>query len=812
MAEAPLEGLRVVDLSTTFAGALATMILSDAGADVIKVEPAGGEPTWAQPAARQWHRGKRSVACDIATAEGKCRALDLIGGADVVVESAVPGELEQVGIDGDELLSRHGGLIWVSITGFGREGPLSRYPVSEGIVSAKAGRYTQLEGILPRPGPIYGAVPVAGFGAAMTALQGLMAALYVRERCGIGQRVDASLLRGLSVQDLGQWLVAQLPEEEIVKISGDGRTDGIYKAVYLAGRTKDGRWIQLGNTAAHLFMSCMQVMGLEDVYTNPRYSDAPYYRDVQIQDELQSMLLARVREKTLGEWMELFIANGNVGAEPLQTTQEGMEHPQMLHNGHVVTVDDPVVGPTRQIAPLARLSETPMRIRGPAATPGAHTDAVIENGDTRRPERPARSGNRSATPKHALDDVLVLNFASWIAGSMASLPLADLGARVIKIEPLEGDPYRYSGEGEGVAHTSAGMEGLALNLKSEEGRAIALELVRRADILIHNWRPGVAERLGLGHDAVRAINPRCVYVHASSYGRDGPHAHRPMFHPLAGAIAGNALYQAGEGMLPDHNEEIPMEELREISRELGRSNEPNPDPNAGMGCACAALLALLVRERSGVAQHVETTMILSNAYSCSDDFLDYEGKPARPAPDAGKYGLQALYRLYESRESWVFLDASGGEAAWTQLCEALERPDLPRDPRFRVAEERRANDAALAEELTAIFASRQAEEWERKLIGAGVGCVRADGPTYSRFSMFDPHSQATGLSEPAEWPHRRYGAHRRHGPVVALSRTPGRARPGCELGEHTQAILEEIGYAPDAIAGLREREVVGLPD
>jgi crotonobetainyl-CoA:carnitine CoA-transferase CaiB-like acyl-CoA transferase len=221
------------------------------------------------------------------------------------------------------------------------------------------------------------------------------------------------------------------------------------------------------------------------------------------------------------------------------------------------------------------------------------------------------------------------------------------------------------------------------------------------------------------------------------------------------------------------------------------------------------LLGLLARERHGVAQDMLTTMLRSNAYAMSDDWIRYPGKPARRRVDAELYGLGALYRLYETAEGWVFL-ACLTEREWRDLCADLEAPELATDPRFADPAGRRAHDAALADRLAQIFRRRNADEWETRLTGRDVGCVRADAAPHAEFMGGDPSVRANAFV--VDTVHPEFGPHWRHGQTVHLSRASGRLGPGTRIGEHSRAILRELGYADSEIVDLKARQIVNYPD
>jgi crotonobetainyl-CoA:carnitine CoA-transferase CaiB-like acyl-CoA transferase len=222
------------------------------------------------------------------------------------------------------------------------------------------------------------------------------------------------------------------------------------------------------------------------------------------------------------------------------------------------------------------------------------------------------------------------------------------------------------------------------------------------------------------------------------------------------------------------------------------------DSNAALAVMTSLLFALYDQRRTGQGQFLSTTMIGGNALAYADDFVRYDGKPALPAVDEENYGLSARYRLYRAAgDGWVFL-AVPRPRDWERLLDALGRPPAVVDAE--------ADDDALATALQDLFATRDSAEWEQLLVPAGVACVAAFGASHSQFTCTDPVLRETGLVVEVE--HPTFGNILRAAPPVVLSETPGRVAPSCLLGEHTEAILHELGYAPADIDDLVERQVV----
>ena len=717
------------------------------------------------------------------------------------MESFRPGVADRLGIGYETLKARRPDLVYLSLTGFGPKGPYAKG--YEGVVAAKTGRYMAFAQQNSRQGPNYGAVQVGSHSAAMALARGAISALMVRDKTGYGQKVETSLLQALTPYDLRDWLIWQMMIKYPAHFPEDPWARFAPTPGYLPARTKDGRWIQLANMVDRLFRTFIHHVDMDFIFEDPRFETAPILME-EDWETLREMILARIQEKTLDEWMDIFVnKTADVAAEPFLTAQEGMDHPQIVHDGAIQYVQDPRVGRMRQLGPLVHLSLTPGRVTGHSPDPVQHTEEVLSRPDGGGQRRSV--GSSSPLPGHPLEGITVLDLTSVIAGPLGCAMVSELGARVIRVEAPEGDWVRRTMHGILAHRTMAGSEGLCLNLKTKEGQEIVHGLVARSDVLVHSMRPGAPERIGIGYDQLQKINPRLIYVYAAGYGNTGPHSHRPAMHPIPGAVCGGAMAQMGRSNLPSPEQQLTMDEVKEVSRRLYRSNQANPDQSASMVISVAVVLGLYARERLGKPQYIVASMLGANAYAKSDDFFLYEGKPPRPVPDPDGYGINALYRLYRAGRGWVFL-ACPFEEEWRCLCRAIGRQDLLVDTRYSTAEARLNNDDALARELAEVFATKEPLEWEVLLTSSDVACVEANDRGPYHFFAEDPHVEENGFTTQVEAP--LIGSFWRHSPMLNFSLTPGKAGPGVLKGQHTQDVLKGLGYGEERILDLRERGVV----
>ena len=814
MAEA-LNGLRVVELSPTMTGAQVGQLLGDFGAEVVLVEPPGGSPLRSQPAFPFWARGKKSIELDLHDPADLGVAAGLAASADVVIETFRPGVADRLGIGYEALSARNPRLVGVSITGFGRTGPYAGVKGYEPLVMARLGGLSAFAGMVTRPGPAYVSVPFCSWSASQAALQGVLAALFERERSGLGQLVETSLAQSAGALDpwgwIVQWVSQQFPEafSPAPPVSPDGTPNSSFVFRLLVALTADGRWLQFSQVQPRLFRAMMAALGLEWMFDDPKWRTAPEFEDPAMRVEFWGLMLERARQKTLAEWQEVFASDHNVWAEVFRHGSELLHHAQMVHNGMVAEITDPDLGTVRQPGALVRAGGTPAQL-GRSAPRLDADGGGLRAGDPARPAAAPAPPGSPGTGRPPLEGVTVLELGTFFAAPFGVTLLTDLGARVIKIEPLEGDPMRsiLPFPETGAARVLQGKESVALDMGSDEGRAIIHEIARRSDLVLQSFRAGVAERLGVDDATLRAINPDLVYLNAPGYGVDGPNGHCPAFAPTIGAGAGIAWRNIGTGVREEPG--LDIEEIKASSVRLTAAAGPGfaqADGVAAVGVATALLLGLVARGRGAGGQSMLTTMLSTAAHALSEDMVEYADRAPVATPDEGLFGLHALYRLYETSDGWVFL-AAPAAGDWDALCSfAGPAPGLGADGRFGTPGDRRRHDVELTSALAALFLTRSAADWEQGLTAVDVGCVAvAPAPVEANY-LDDAFGRAHGFVVDAT--HPTFGEHPRLAPLAHFSRSPVVAGGGCLLGQHTESVLSELGHSAARIAELRSAGVIG---
>lgn len=380
--------------------------------------------------------------------------------------------------------------------------------------------------------------------------------------------------------------------------------------------------------------------------------------------------------------------------------------------------------------------------------------------------------------KLPLSGLKVLDVSQVMAGPYCCMLLGDMGADVIKVEPPGiGDQtrramgFRLSGDDSGgFLALNRNKRSIEINLKSEAGRAAFYKLVESADILVENNRPGVAKRLKIDYDTLKAINPRLVYASISGFGQTGPWANRPGFDLIAQAMSG-VMSVMGHPDAPPVKSSIPVADL-----------------GSGLFAIYGILSAIIGRQTSGQGQYVDASLFESALGLSIWETAEYWGTGRLPTPIGSANRMSAPYQTVRASDRYFVMGAAN-QKLWEGLCDVVGRQDLVANPLYLDNVERLKNRAPLIAELEASFATATADEWVERLLEKGVPAA----PIYNYDeALSSPQSQARqmvlNIDHPVE------GVVKSLGFPVKLSGTPQQVRhPAPLLGEHTQAILEEIG-------------------
>ncbi len=771
----PLEGLRVIDCSRGTAGPRATGVLADYGADVLWIEPPGGDPCRDRLAAEYsvFNRGKRSVVLDLRDPAGTAELFELLATADAFVQSWRPGVADRLGVDYRLVHERCPGLVYCEITGFGLDGPHRDLAGHESLVHAVIG--TMAEQVGHREGPIYEGLPFAAIGASWLALIGLLAALYRRDDDGVGRLVETSLVDGaLAYLSMVWGTTDAAPAPPLSVRAGTGRL------IATTFRCADDRYIGVHTGAVGAFGRLMKVLGLDDrIPASESGLDmgvplTPEQREI-IETELHRIFASQ----PCSAWVER-LRHADICAIPNLRPTEVFDEPQVRHNEMILELDDPVLGRVLQVGPPIRLSSTPIKVTAAAPTVGQHTGEALR-------ARPARRLATSRTPdgpgrtRPLLDGLKILDLGAFYAGPYASRLLADLGADVIKVEPVAGDPLR--GIERPFRSAQAGKRSLAANLKDPALGPAIDRLIAWADVLQHNMRPGAAERLGLGAARVHELNPAAVYAYSPGWGSTGPDRDRQSFAPMISGYVGVGFEVAGQYNQP----------LFPIG---------NEDPGAGLVGAVGILIALIERRRTGQGQYVESPQLNATLAHMAHVVRRPDGAAVGAERlDPLQLGVSALDRLYQTADGWLCVVATGDE----QIA-SLGRVigvDLLGDERFATGAAREHHDYELSSLIGDALEQRKTSEWLAELTAADVPSAAPVAYNNVTF-MTTPENVRSGRV--AVCAHPTQERVRELGVLVRVSDAevaPHRLAPS--LGEHTDEILSWLGYDAGDIADLRAR-------
>ena len=830
MPSAPLEGIRVVEWGEMVSAPFCAKLLAELGADVIKVEPPGGDPARRRgpfpddvphPESSGLflfaNLGKRGITLDIATDTGIDQLHRLLETADVFVENRPFGVLEHAGITAGQLAQRHPHLIAVSISPYGRTGDYREYAGYDLQVNALSGMsfgagHTHRE---PLTTPDQQAAFLAGVGGAYAAIVALLArdAAEAHGRRDAGQYID--------VADSG--IIATL-------LTGYHLPTFIYRGI--AG-SRSGNRMRLG-----LFPNCVlpcrdgyvcidapqmeQYQRFLDLLGNPGWTDDPRYRDRRAMsdrypEEAESLIAPWFMEHDKDEILQLCLEN-RIPCAPVLTMDEALESPQLLARRWFRAVDHPQAGRLKYPGAPVRLHGSSLKVSAPAPTLGQHNAEVLDNLPPRRPSKPGDVPSEAPVDRiapAALHDVRIVDLGSAWAGPMAGQLLADMGAEVIKVESrARVDGMRLGrpmlpipDHGEDLAGGDRGLwpelqpvfHGLnrnklsvTLNLRTNEGRALLRRLASVSDVVLSNFSPGVLQRLGMDYDSLSKAKPDIIVAAMPAFGDTGPLSNMVAYAPIIQAMSG---MMSLVGYPPEEDEPL-----------VGELQAAWSDTVAALCAALGVVAALRHRNRAGCGQYVEAAHLEGTAALLGTPMLQYQMTGAIPTPPGNDDPDFAPHNNYPcaGEDAWVSI-AVGSDSEWDALVGVLDCDGLQSDPRFGDAPSRWQNRRMLDDVVATWTRARTPEEATNLLQSAGVAAM----PVMNIADQFaDPHLNARATYVEIDHPH--VGAEMLYGVPWLFSKTPGAVRaPAPLLGQHNEYVLTELLGMDDAtVRRLSDEQVV----
>lgn len=760
------EGIRIIDFSEGIAGPMATMLLGDLGAEVIKVEPPRGDRVKDHPGYLCWNRNKQVVTLDVHTFAGLSAARSLLATADVAVFDWAPGELERSGLDSVTVHAANPALLHAWFPPYSPAGRWSQLPPDEALLSALSGvSWLQMS---YEDRPTYLITPQVQYGQAMLGAGVLGSALYERAQSGQGQAITVSGLHGVSAVESGGTIRAA----DMFRMGGRGSRGGVPN--YRLYECADGEWFFLGTLTPQFFLKALEATdmlhlmaweGVDGEFTNLL---KPGINQLVIE-----ALEERFKEKPRDEWLKI-LRDADVPRGPVGRSLEWFRSETARANEMHLELEHPKLGKVEIPGVPVKLSATPGSVRSlPAPT---KLEAVAP-----KTEPTVTAKSPIENPPGPLAGVRILDLGAFIAGTFAPGILANWGADSIKVEPIEGDPFRTYGLG--FIGYNRGKRGLALDLKSETGREAFFDLVKVSDVVLDNYRNGVRERLGIDYQTLRKVNPRIISVSVTGYGREGELSADPGFDPLVQARSGLMDAQGG-------GDEPVFYQI------------PVNDTASAMMAAFGTVAALYARERTGEGQEVLTCLANQSILTQSGELTWYEGRPDNPKGGLDLLGTSATNRFYECSDGWVMVAGTRPEH-FPAICIALGHPEwagryIAEKAMFEPVE------GPLATQFAEAFTALSKDEAVDRLLTGGVPAA----PVTATVDLFENQwMHQNGYFEDFE--HPQFGDIRGPRHLGEFARTPGGYPWRSPLiGEHSVEVLLECGFSRERVDELLAAGVV----
>ncbi len=659
-----LEHLRILDL-TGYLGQTCARMFGDMGADVILVEPPDGDATreigpfagdkTGPDRGLPWtafNRNKRSVVLDLGTEAGRANAIGLVGTVDVVIEDADDDSLTDAGLGYESLRAANPGLVYVSMSAFGRTGAKHGYVGGE-LVTQAAGTLLYAHGD-DEMDPAMAPADLLSQIACLHAAFGALVALRRRGRTGQGAHVDVSR-QEVAIHSHSGHISRYSLTGDISRREGGASAFGGVNTY----ETGDGGLVNLSVYQASHFRN----LAVDVMENHPILSD-PLWHEMMFRQENREIVDEYIKEHLKTTGRDAFVERAQamrVNAAPLLNVAEFIAHPHTVERGYMEDVESPELGPHKIAGPPVRMSGTPWRQRRPAPRVGEHTDEVLEEIERLRRE-PSVPNPDGQLP---LAGMRILDFTRVFAGPIATLFLGFQGAEVIKVESEDLDENRGPAQ-PNFPDFNRNKLGVTINTRTEQGRDLVLKLAARSDAVIENFSPSVMDRLGLGYSALKAVKPDIVMVAMPGLGTTGPlKDYRTNGQQIMGA-AGLTYLWGNPGSPLDHRIKIAFSD------------------HVAAACGSMAIMAGLAhRDRTGEGQFIELSQLDSTAHLLGVPYMDYLINGRNPEATGNHSERLAPHEVYPclGENTWCVI-AVRSDDEWVRLVEAMGSPAWASDDRF----------------------------------------------------------------------------------------------------------------------------------
>jgi len=787
---AVLSGLRIVELAESVAGEYCGKLLSDFGAELVKVErPGSGSPTRSlapvlegkggereSPVFAFLNTNKKSVTLDLGTPEGLTETRALIGSAAAVIDDHLDGWLEDRGLDQASFLADFPETVFCSVTPYGLGAPAD-FAAATSLTTMHASGWGYHMAPLDDPSkpPLKGPGRfLADFDGGLDAAIGLMAALVRRQRGGQGDWLDTSsqaAMVGRADHIVGRLLAGETQAGPSRETYARREPTGSY-------RCADGN--------IHLYATPVHWQGIRELMGNPDWTEKYppgwlFGATPELLDEFCKKFSNFVSDKARDQLCE-DAQKLDIPIVAVNDARDLVNSPQLKARGFFQRLDHPVLGPAAYPTVSYKLSATPAQLTSPAPSLGQH------NGMIAKAAAPAPA-TKSAPPagKGPLAGIRILALTKVWAGPFATKLLAFLGAEVIKVESrktLDSMRTFMSDDIDRVPifqSLSPQMKSVAIDMKSGEGMKHLRGLIAQSDVVIDNLRPGAMARMGLDYEGLRAIRKDIVAVSLKMNGGEGPLAHQTGYAPSFAALSGMNTLVGYEGEPP-----------RGMHQFYG-------DTTAGAAIAIGTLAALVHRERTGEGQFVDVSAVEAISAMIGDSLLAYSLTGEAPRHDGNRNADMAPHGAFACLDGeWIAI-AADTKTAWRALCDALAASELADDPRFATLAARQENLEALDAELSRLTSARHAAPLAAQLRQAGVPAVTSQNSLDLISDTLLWQREAFTTIE-TSWGERR--------PIVGA---PWRfASAGLDVTRGAPNLGEHNAYAYCGLLGLTEAELQSL--